>query len=223
MLTLFADDTVEMKEPFLDLQTLTQQTAALSDMELQSYLQSLSSSQTTALTSQQITNVMNEVMTAKGSQYKNYSTQTTGADNNITAALYYVSRTQDLANLANDVDTVTAKQLTAAQINSGLSVRQNEINEWSNFNKIDTLFFMQLLFIILTFVSILVFLKSNDIISPMSFKVLTGLCFIVAVLVLINRARYTNVARNPRYWHKIRFPREVNPYPTVSSTCPGSS
>ena len=209
-----------MKEPFVSLDTLIDQTQLLSDMELQSYLANLSSSQRTDFVVSNVRDVMDNVEKTKSQRYVDMADQISGADNNITSAAYYLARTDDLKNLASDVDTLTLEQLNVADLNKEVIGRQYEINEWSNQNKLDTLYFLQLLFVILTFVSMLLFLKTNNIISQSLFALLTTLAGLFAVFVLIFRARYTKVVRDDRYWHKARFPRQHDPFPLQSKTSP---
>jgi len=141
-----------------------------------------------------------------------------GADNNVTSAAYYVARTRDLTDFAKDVDDMMVNQLNATDINAGLANRQHEINDWSNFNKLDTLYIMQILFVSLSFVGILAYLLSIDAIGHPLFAFLSFSTAAVSVLMLIFRWRYTNVARYGRYWHKARFPTQPNKF--AAPVCP---
>ena len=212
-----------MKEPFVDVNTLIDQTQILSDMELQSYLASLAANgKKASFTNDNVNNAISRVRDEKNQQIMNMSDKITGANNSITSAAYYLARTQDLNNMASSVDTMAAKQINVTDINKQLANRQYEINEWSNENKLDTLFFMQILFITLMFISSLVFLRSRDIIPPMLFFILTSVASLGALFVLLARARYTNVLRDSRYWHRARFPSMPNQFPNAaaSGSCP---
>lgn len=199
----------------MDVGSLIDQTQLLSDMELQAYLSSLGESGRGDFTASNVSDAINTVKSVKQQRYKDMAHQIIGADNNITAAAYYAARTQDLKDMAGDIDQVAIKQIKTSDINHDLVGRQYEINEWANFNKLDTLFFMQVLFICLTFVSGILFLKINGIIPSFLFTLLAFLAALVAVFTLVTRARTTSVARDSRYWHKMRFPKEVDPYPNV--------
>jgi hypothetical protein len=210
-----------MKEPFLDITQLIEQTKTVSDMELQTYLSSLSSDQAADFTASNVADAVNSVKALKQQRFNDMEDQLTGADNNITAAAYYVARTEDLKNMATDIDTVAIQQLNTSDINTTLAGRQYEINEWANFNKLDTLFFMQILFICLTFVSGMLFLKSNNLISNSLFTLLAFLAASLAVFSLVTRARKTSVKRDSRYWSKMRFPAQKDPFPDAEdSKCP---
>jgi hypothetical protein len=206
-----------MKEPFVTIDTLIDQTKIIGDMELQAYLTSLGNSQKTDFINSNISDTINAVSTSKVSKYTDMMDQATGADNNITSAAYYLARTRDLTDLAKDIDTATQSQLSASVLNHGLSLRQHEINEWANSNKLDTLYFLQILFISLSLVGFLAFLVSNGLIGQGLFTFLAYTIGIIAALVLLLRWRYTNVKRDSRYWHKARFSSQKMPTgPSVS-------
>jgi hypothetical protein len=161
---------------------------------------------------------MNRIKALKQDRFTYLSEDLKGADNNLTSTAYYITRTNDLKDMANDINSVAAKQLAVSDINAGITHRQGEINEWANNNKLDTLYFLQVLFISLTFISSLMFIKSKGLIS----SYLLNLCIVLvgafAAFVLITRARYTNVRRNPRYWNKMRFGKEAGE--SSDDTCP---
>jgi hypothetical protein len=208
-----------MKEAFANVDSLIDQTKLLGDMELQAYLTSLSDSQKNEFITSNVGETIKAVNASKAARFNDLIDQATGADNNIVSAAYYVARTRDLSNLAKEVDTMTVKQLTASEINNGVAGRQNEINEWSNFNKLDTLYVMQVLFISLSLIAILTFLLSNGSISQTLFAFLSYTIAALAILMLVVRWRYTNVARDGRYWHKAKFARQPNTF--VAPICPG--
>lgn len=207
-----------MKEPFVNLDTLIQQTGLLSDMELQAYLASLSDSQKTDFVGSNVVGAINSVKAQKASKFNDLFDQMIGADNNVTSAAYYIARTRDLTDFAKDVDDLMVKQLNATDVNAGLASRQHEINDWANFNKLDTLYIMQILFVSLSFVGILAYLLSIGTIGHALFAFLSYSIAAVSILMLIFRWRYTNVARDGRYWHKARFPTQPNKF--VAPVCP---
>jgi hypothetical protein len=207
-----------MKEPFVDLETLGQQVALLSDMELQAYLAGLSESQRTEFLSGNIQGAVDYVKAQKASKFNDLFDQAIGADNNVTSTAYYIARTKDLTDFAGDVDQMMVKQLNASDVNAGLAARQNEINEWSNFNNLDTLYIMQILFVSLSFVGILAYLLSTGSISQALFAFVSYFVAAITVVMLIIRWRYTNVARDGRYWHKAKFQKQPNVY--VQPVCP---
>jgi len=199
-----------MKEPFVTLDNLIPQTKILGDMELQAYLANLSESQKQDLINRNINSTMKAVQDSKESRYSDLLDQATGADNNITSAAYYLTRTRDLTDLATAVDNMTMSQYSASLINKGLSKRQTEINEWSNSNKLDTLYFFQILFISLTLVGIFCFMLLHNIINNNIFTIVCYFVGFIALAVLLLRWRYTRVSRDSRYWSKARFAVETD-------------
>jgi hypothetical protein len=193
------------------------------DIEMTTFLSNMSDSERSTYAGQNMTAAINRVQAAKSDRFQYLSEDLTGADNNITSTAYYITRTQDLTDLANDVDAVAAKQVNTSVINTDLMKRQKEINEWSNSNKLDTLFFLQVLFLTLTFISSMVFLNSRGLISSYLLNLFIVLASAFAVFVLITRARYTSVLRDGRYWNRIRFGQNMNPpgFKAPPPRCPG--
>ncbi|NBP64599.1 MAG: hypothetical protein EBU66_08055 [Bacteroidetes bacterium] len=214
-----------MKEAFANVNSLIDQTKLLSDMELQAYLTTLGDSQKNDFIVSNVGETIKAVNESKTAKFNDLIDQVTGADNNIVSSAYYMARTRDLTSLAKDVDDITAKQLAISELNNGVAGRQNEINEWSNFNKLDTLYIMQILFISLSFIAILAFLLSNGIINQTLFAFVSFSIAAIAICMLVIRWRYTNVARDGRYWHKARFSKQPNTYvaPICPTNVPGDS
>ena len=194
-----------MREPFIDVNNLITDLQSLSDLELKAYLGTLSTNQAAAFTSANKDAAVAAVTASKATNYTNASNMLLGADNSVTSAAYYLLRTQDLTNLASDVNEVTTKQVTENTINKQLADRQYEINEWSNSNKLDTLFFLQILFISLTLTAVFLFLMQNGLLPYYLFGLFSFLTVAFAVIVLIYRARFTAVKRDGRYWNKQKW------------------
>jgi len=197
-----------MREPFfgsLEVNSLITDVQSLSDLELKAYLASLTTAQRTDLVDKGISDAITQVSASKATNYTNASNLLLGADNSVTSAAYYLLRTQDLTNLATDLNEVTTKQVTENTINKQLADRQYEINEWSNSNKLDTLFFLQILFISLTLTAVFLFLMKNGFLPYYLFGLFSFLTVAFAVIVLIYRARFTAVKRDGRYWNKQKW------------------
>ena len=194
-----------MREPFLDVNTLITDLQSLSDLELKAYLSTLSAADRSTFVQGNITTAVNKVTDSKATNYTNASKMLLGADNSVTSAAYYLLRTEDLTNLATDLNNVTTKQVTENTINKQLADRQYEINEWSNSNKLDTLFFLQILFISLTLTAVFLFLMQNGLLPYYLFGLFSFLTVAFAVIVLIYRARFTAVKRDGRYWNKQKW------------------
>ena len=159
-----------MKEAFTNLDTLIQQTKLFSDLELQAYLASLSDTDRQSYVTNNIRTIVSEIGLNKQNNFNNVLNQIKYADNNITNANKYLNKVSDYTEVANDIDSITNKNLELNSINTDVLKRQVEINEWSSFNKLDTLYILQVIFIGLTLVCILAYLMLRDLISPYLFK-----------------------------------------------------
>ena len=92
-----------------------------------------------------------------------------------------------------------------ASINDGASdtyARQNEINEWQAQNKLDTFFFLQCLFIFLTSVVLLIFLRRYGFIPTSTFTWIVGVLFVILLGIFYNRFTYTSYKRDNRFWNR---------------------
>lgn len=188
------------------------------DLELTQYINSLGDK--AGYVEENASAALDKIKALKADRFQYLSEDLTGADNNIISTAYYLTRTKDLTELAQDIDNVAVRQLSTSDINANITARQNEINEWAHNNKLDTLFFLQILFLCLTFVSGLYFMNHSGFISNNLLYLCIVLSVAVAVYVLITRARYTMVRRDSRYWSKLRYPRLRVPNKEPNA-CPG--
>ena len=203
-----------------DLSSKISNAANSADLEMSAFLNSgLNDGERGSYVGGNTAEALDRVKAMKEDKFKYLMGDLTGADNNITSTAFYVARTQDLITMSNDIDQVAKKQLNNSDINAGIIRRQQEINEWSNSNKLDTLFFLQVLFICLTMICVLVFLKSSGYISTTLQVFLMVLIAAFAVFVLISRARYTSSVRDSRFWDKKRFSKQL-PLTGMSISCP---
>jgi len=207
-----------MKEPFINIDTIIEQTKLLGDMELQAYLSGLSDPERREFIMENVGEALREVDKSKSSRFNELFDQATGADNNIVSAAYYVARTRDLSNLARGVDDLAVKQINVSQINGDLINRQNEINEWSNSNKLDTLYVIQVLFVCLSLIGVFAALLSIGIINMSLFLGISTAILILVSIIIITKWRYTSVIRDERYWNKMKF--KPNPNLNIKAKCP---
>lgn len=127
------------------------------------------------------------------------------ADNNSGQALtygMYLSRNKTISDIAQDM----TKQNYA--IDGGASstyLRQGEINEWQAQNKLDTLFFLQTLFLYLCLVIFFIFLRQGMLIPTSTMYWIFGIMTFVLIAILINRTWYTRNKRDNRSWNRRNF------------------
>ncbi len=193
-------------EGFASLQEIQSQTQILSDMELKTYLNSLTPAQQADLLAGNVANSVADVQANKETAYIRAFNNVTNSNNAITQAGYYLARTLDMNTMASDINQVAAKQASAAMVNKELATRQYQINEWSSSNKLDTLFFFQVLLIALTLSAALFFLVKQGMMPMFLFTILSMILLAGALLVLFMRWRYTSTVRDGVYWSRRRFP-----------------
>jgi hypothetical protein len=145
-----------------------------------------------------------------------------GTANN--SILYYKQRNADLTDLQKQVYDKQRQGASAIEHDKDLSKRQYEINQWSFYNKLDTLFVYQLIFIGLCTVAVLTYLHLSDILPQLPYYILSGIIFLIVVFTIINRERYNKKIRDNRYWNKqnITIP-STGLTPTPSPSCQDDS
>jgi hypothetical protein len=99
--------------------------------------------------------------------------------------------------------------------NKDITKRQFEINEWYNYNKLETLFFLQLFFIAALSGAIVVFLQKNAMITSTLAGLLYGILALIAAGTGLYRYYYTSRTRDPRLWHRRNFGSAETPKPPV--------
>ena len=103
--------------------------------------------------------------------------------------------------------------------NADLAKRQNEINQWDAGNKLDTLFVYQQILIILCAIIIMTYLFKQGFLSSTAFWSLTAILVLIVIFTIVNRAQYTYLIRDTRYWDKRQFPVNMTPIPSIN-ICP---
>lgn len=196
-------------------------TGIINDLNLSGVLSSMTKEDRADFANTMIADTIQDVDNSFADSYGLRRRNLISVDNNVTSSAYYLTRTNDLKELASDLDLKVKDQVLPAQINQGLLSRQTEINEWANSNKLDALFFFQILFISLMIISILCYFLSIGLINQSLFTLLSYSITFLATAILLVRWRYTRVSRDPRYWNKARFDRITAPNTgSSSSTCP---
>ena len=142
----------------------------------------------------------------KGAIYKSENTNMIDAintaDTNSSGALtygMYLNRNKTISD--------TAVELTAQNksINNGSSetyARQGEINEWASQNKLDTLFFLQTLFLYLMSYIVLTYMMRYGLFPGSTYYWLIAILTLIILGVFLNRYLYTSKIRDNRYWNR---------------------
>ena len=126
----------------------------------------------------------------------------------------YTTQSKNLNTVVSDLAGTQDFNLSTAKRNSDTAQRNQEIKEWYYNNKLDTLFVFQLIFISLCTLAAIAFAAKMGFISNTLVGILIGIQIVVMILLISNRAIYTDKVRNKRYWNK-------RIYGVVGSALPG--
>jgi hypothetical protein len=125
---------------------------------------------------------------------------------------------------SGDVNAVTGVMLeNNRRIQSSIardkenSKRQFEINEWYNYDKLETLFFLQIVFMSSLAAAIVMYLRKKDMITLGFAGILYGLLGLSVAGVGLYKYYYTEGPRDVKLWHRRRFPKAG---PTPPPSCP---
>ena len=120
-------------------------------------------------------------------------------------ANYYKMRNEDLLGLQNQMGERSRAAKSGIKHDKDLTRRQVEINEWYYGDKLETLFFLQMFFMILLAEAIVLFLQKNSFITSHFAAFLTFILFSVVTAIGLYRWRYTSDMRDSRFWQKRNF------------------
>ena len=140
----------------------------------------------------------------------------TRASDGTSNILYYHTRNKDLDKTQQAVLDKTTSDANAIMFDSQNAKRQFEMNEWTANNKLDTLFFFQLLLITLTLMTPLLYMSKIGLIPNTVYYGVSMLIGIAVVLTLLVRAQYTMNTRDTRYWNRRKFAQMGGPPTTVT-------
>jgi hypothetical protein len=130
-------------------------------------------------------------------------------------ANFYKARSGDVDRLSEAIDQNNVRIEEEINRDKDNSKRQFEINEWYNYNKLETLFFLQLFFISSLCMAIVIYLQKNSLITNAVASLLSvGLMLIIAGTGMY-RYYYTRSTRDPRLWHRRYFGTAEAPKPSA--------
>jgi ABC-type transport system involved in cytochrome c biogenesis permease subunit len=130
---------------------------------------------------------------------------TSSAANNYDILSNYTINSKNLDTTLADLKGQQAANMNIANRNVATASRFREIKEWYYNNKLDTLFVFQLIFISILILAVLAYLMKMNLIGVGVVGAMVGILLIVNVLVIANRAIYTDKVRDKRYWSKRAF------------------
>jgi lipopolysaccharide export LptBFGC system permease protein LptF len=111
---------------------------------------------------------------------------------------YLLGRNQTISNLANEITTINNASLKGKDTYQ----RQGEINEWEAQNKLDTLFFFQVMFLFFSAAVLLVYFRQKGTLPSTAVYIILAVLLLIVLGTLWNRASYTSRSRDKRYWNR---------------------
>lgn len=138
------------------------------------------------------------------------------ADRNSSIALI---RSQNLKDSASFVNTINHNLTKNFDYDNDVSRRQFEINEYHYHNKLDTLFFLQLLFISVLIMAIMIYFTRRGTLTTKMTGILTAILAVILILVAVSRYFYTERTRDRRLWHRRYFKKEKAEQTYATSAC----
>jgi hypothetical protein len=190
----------------------------LQDTELANAMSELSSDpvKLNSFITQRKSDVYNAVTKEHSDSFKKVYGDFTRASDGTSNILSYHTRNKDLDKTQEAVLNKATTDANAIRFDSQNAKRQFEMNEWTANNKLDTLFFFQLLLITLTLMTPLLYMSKIGLIPTTVYYGVSMLIGIAVVLTLIVRAQYTMNTRDTRYWNRRKFAQMGGPPTTIT-------
>ena len=135
---------------------------------------------------------------------------------------FYQVRSTDVDNLTNVIMMNNDSIESAILRDKVNSKRQFEINEWYNYNKLETLFYLQVVFMSVLTATIITYWAKKGIVTPGLAGVLYGALGLIVVCVGLYKYFYTELSRDTKLWHRRRF-AQASPPPPAPPSCPDIS
>lgn len=147
--------------------------------------------------------------------------RTMDMDHNATS---YGIRNQDMLTMKKFISDYNNQIQTDTDYNESMSKRQFEINEYFYYNKLDTLFFLQVFFIVGLIMAMVLYGNRVGYLSTRQAGMATLILTLLVVIVGVTRYFYTTRTRDHRLWHRRYFGSEEDdkgPLLKCPDTAPG--
>jgi ABC-type multidrug transport system fused ATPase/permease subunit len=190
----------------------------LQDSELANSIHKLSSdpAKLNSFIAKRKSDVYNSVTKEHSDNFQKVYGDYTRSSDGIKNTLYFHARNKDLDDLQEAEYSKIKNQADIIAFNNQSAKRQYEINEWTSNNKLDTLFFFQLLLIVLTIIGPLLYANKIGLIPSSVYYGISTLVGIAVLLTLLVRLQYNIKSRDTRFWNRRRFAKMGGPPTTVS-------
>ena len=136
-----------------------------------------------------------------------------------TATLGHNLKSRELISLHGNILANQKDTANSIVQNKNTFGRKYEMNEWSVNNKKDTLFVFSSLFITIGVFLLLTALLRLRYISAGVWGFTGAIGLVIFIMIVVNRAQYTDKLRDNKYWNKKRFEGQYGKIP-IPSVCP---
>lgn len=128
-------------------------------------------------------------------------------------AQLYKTRSDDVSSLHTAIEKSNNVYLQNLEKDKNITRRQTEINEYSYNNKLETLFFLQLLFLSVLLLTLVIYLQRNGIVGNSVAGILTIIVLMIVTATGLYRWNYTRSTRDGRFWSRRYFKSEEDGAP----------
>jgi hypothetical protein len=163
------------------------------------------------------TRLQDEVLSYNNNEFRNVFNPSLNSSTSAINTGRLVGRNASLSDISDQLIQQNTKTANAYTNAKDTYTRQGEINEWQAQNKLDTLFFLQILFLYFSIVVILLYLRQAKILGNTAVFGTSGMLLLVVIGVIWNRVSYTNMNRDSRYWNRRYI--AANPNALSSGQC----
>jgi hypothetical protein len=192
------------------------------DTALNNALNSMSSSELKTYTSSNAQNAQDTLTNNFANAFAPNLKNVNAASADYNAMSNYTIQSKNLNTVVGDLSQQQSTNLNIAGRNNSTAGRTREIKEWYYNNKLDTLFVFQLIFIGLCLLAVIAMLAKLGFLSNAIVGILMGILIIALILIITNRAIYTEKVRDKRYWSKRMYGVVGSPLPggIMPTKCP---
>jgi hypothetical protein len=192
------------------------------DTALNNALNSMSSSELKTYTSSNAQNAQDTLTNNFANAFAPNLKNVNAASADYNAMSNYTIQSKNLNTVIDDLSQQQTTNLNIANRNSSTAGRTREIKEWYYNNKLDTLFVFQLIFIGICLLAVIAMLSKLGFLSNAIVGILMGILIVTLILLITNRAVYTEKVRDKRYWSKRMYGVVGSPLPggIVPTKCP---
>jgi hypothetical protein len=143
--------------------------------------------------------LINRINTFERNQlFQSFNNAEQSTNNTLTYGMM-LNRNQTIRSIATDMTKENKRANNGARDTFS---RQSEINEWSAQNKFDTLFFLQSTFIYFCIVVLSLYFRQFGLFPNAVVYIIVGFGLLILMGILWNRASYTSISRDKRYWNR---------------------